>query len=60
MAEKPTERQVIELQAEGFLRRNKMNNMRIDSADDYCDTISNDEKLYVVDAMVNFYLTMKK
>lgn len=57
---KATEREVIELQAEGFLRKNKMNNMRIDKAGDYTDCVTNADMLYVSDAMVEFYLAMKK
>jgi len=56
---KPTEREVIVLQAEGFLRKNEMNDKRIDKADDYTDCVSDADKLYVSDAMVEFYLAMK-
>ena len=57
---KPTEKEVLTLQAEGFLRKNGMKDKRIDKADDYTDCVSNSDKLYVSDAMVGFYLAMKK
>ena len=60
IATKPTEKEVLLLQAEGFLRKNKMNDERIDKAGDYTDCVSNCDKLYVSDAMVNFYLAMKE
>jgi hypothetical protein len=57
---KPTEKEVLELQAEGFLRKNKMKDSRIDKAGDYTDCVSNCDKIYVSNAMVEFYLAMKK
>lgn len=60
LATKPTEKEVLELQAEGFLRKNKLNDNRIDKAGDYTDCVTNADKVYVSNALVEFYLAMKK
>lgn len=57
---KPTKKEILLVQAEGFLRKNKMYDKRIDKADNYTDCVSDDDKLYVSKAMVEFHLAMKK
>ena len=60
LPKEPTKREALVQEVQEFLRINGMKNVRIDTADDYTDCVSNADKLYVEDAVVEYFLAKTK